>query len=105
MIEVKEMVEGDGRLMKSELFELKKKGNSDTKYDRIRYDFALESELTVTITLKEYRDLLTNVFRAEQDVIEYRNDRWKAEEKAEKLKDENLKLKEQLRSLQEQEEQ
>ena len=48
--------------MREKIFELKE--NYD---DKRKYDFVLESELTVTITLKEYRDLLTDIIFTEEE--------------------------------------
>ena len=50
--------------------------------------------------LKEYRDLLTDIIFTEEEMKEHRRARWEAEEEVEKLKNENLKLKEELYYLQ-----
>ena len=49
-------------------------------------DFAGERELLVTITLNEYRELVSEVARKKKDIDEIRDARWKAEEENRTLK-------------------
>lgn len=51
-------------------------------------NFAIAQELTVTITLSEYRNLVKEVATKDQDVSEARSARWEAEGKVKELKEE-----------------
>lgn len=73
--------------------------DKDKGYDRsyTDFDFLLRGELTVTITLAEYRQLLTKGSQAK--VNEADSKRWEAERKAEELKKELDSVKKQLADL------
>lgn len=55
-------------------------------------DFLIENELTVTITLAEYRDLV--VFKAKHDaeLTKISNEKWKVEQENRRLKEKILSL-------------
>lgn len=55
-------------------------------------NFKLNSELTVEITLNEYRDLISAVAVAEHKVSKAEADKWTRESENSKLKDENKEL-------------
>ena len=55
-------------------------------------NFAIAQELTVNITLSEYRKLVQEVATKDHDVSEARSARWKAEEEVKELKEEVAEL-------------
>lgn len=55
-------------------------------------NFVIPQELTVTITLSEYRKLVKEVATKDIDISEARSARWEAESKVEELKEENAEL-------------
>lgn len=75
----------------------------DKKLDTYSFeskDYIAPQEITVTITLAEYRDLVKRVATRDADIDKANTDRWKREEENKKLKEENAKLKEKLYELQ-----
>lgn len=64
--------------------------------DTTATDFEMPNELTVRITLREYRELVSGIATKKQDIDEARSARWKAEEEIGKLKEEVGKLREKL---------
>lgn len=50
-------------------------------------DFKAESELTVVITLNEYRELVKSVATKEYDIEKTNNDKYRREEENRKLKE------------------
>lgn len=70
-----------------------------------RYGYSTEenllapSELTVTITLNEYRKLITSNATKEQAIKEAKEERYKAERERDNLKNEVTKLKTELYDL------
>lgn len=64
-------------------------------------DFAMPNELTVRITLREYRELVSGIATKQHDIEEAKKDRWKIEDENRRLKEENGKLREKLVSLME----
>lgn len=50
-----------------------------------RQDFAIPSELTVTITLGEYRELVSKVATAQHDIKKANEDKWEREHRIEEL--------------------
>lgn len=67
----------------------------------VENDFELPNELTVRITLREYRELIASKALKQHDVDEARNDKWKVESMNRKLTEEIAKLKEKLLKLME----
>lgn len=67
----------------------------------VEKDFELPNELTVRITLREYRELIASKALKQHDIDEARNDKWKVESMNRKLTEENAKLKEKLLKLME----
>lgn len=59
-------------------------------------DFVAESEITVTITLNEYRQLVHDNSIANQKIAEANNDKWTRERENTDLKKENASLKQEL---------
>ena len=71
------------------------------KTDSYRFEeknFILPQELTVTITLSEYRKLVQEVATKDPDISEARSARWEAEAEVKKLKEENAELNRSLAS-------
>lgn len=66
--------------------------NSDIRID----DFVLDNELTVTITLHEYRELLENIFRLKKESMYVNNRRFEVEDKNKELQKEIEELKTKL---------
>lgn len=50
-----------------------------------RQDFAIPSELTVTITLGEYRELVSKVATAQHDIKKANEDKWERDHRIEEL--------------------
>ena len=63
-------------------------------------NFVAPQELTVTITLAEYRDLVGKVATRDADIDKANTDKWKREDENKKLRDEIANLKEKLYELQ-----
>lgn len=59
-------------------------------------NFIARGEITVTITLKEYRDLVTTSATASARIREAEHERFEQRQIAEKLKEENCQLKSEL---------
>lgn len=62
-------------------------------------DFVAESEITVTITLNEYRQLIHDNAITEKTVAEANKDKWTRETENTDLKKENASLKQELYEL------
>ena len=63
----------------------------DKKIESYKFDnrnFQASGEITVTITLDEYRDLVTKVATSQHDIEKANNDKWKREKEIEELKKE-----------------
>ena len=79
--------------------------NNDTvsekklEYNVNRDDFSIEHELTVTITLHEYRDLIRNDATRKEQVEKANSAAYEAKRSNEALKKENDELKSELYSL------
>lgn len=78
----------------------------EKKLDRMGYgnessikDFAVSNELTVTITLAEYRKLLSDVATSEYRISQETKDRFEREAQNRKLTEENASLKAELYEL------
>lgn len=71
--------------------EFEKKVNSNSKMQT--NDFALDNELTVTITLHEYRELIENGARLDKELMYATNRRWEIEDKNKELQKEIEELK------------
>jgi len=70
------------------------------KYSRRpEYDFVLPSELTVTVTLMEYRSLITAKGEYDKEIERQKDEHYKQWKEIEKLKAENEKLKEKVIAL------
>lgn len=67
--------------------------------DSMANDFIAESEITVTITLHEYRQLVRDKSIADQKIAEANNDKWTRESENTDLKKENASLKQELYEL------
>lgn len=65
-------------------------------YSANKKDFLAAQELTVTITLREYRDLVTNCATREADISKANNEKWKYQSECEELKKKISELKEKL---------
>ena len=79
----------------------------DKKLDDYRFEqhnFVAEQEITVTITLSEYRDLVKKCATAQADIDAANKDKWTRDDENKKLKDEVAKLKAELYELQKQNE-
>ncbi|OUJ21524.1 hypothetical protein CBI45_12125, partial [Corynebacterium kefirresidentii] len=63
-------------------------------------NFVANQELTVTITLNEYRQLIEVKSKKDKEIEDYRNRYWEKKSEAEKLKEENSKLKNTIFNLQ-----
>lgn len=59
-------------------------------------DFAIENELTVTITLKEYRELIKNWATCEEKIQKANSERYEKSRENDKLKEENTRLKSEI---------
>lgn len=72
----------------------------DTKLDRYDYDarsnMTVQGELTVTITLHEYRDLVSKVATREYDISEANKNKYERDSENKRLKEEISKLKAEL---------
>lgn len=66
------------------------------KYDYKSEDFLASGELTVTITLSEYRKLVKDCATAQARIDKAESDRYERNSENEKLKEENNKLKAEL---------
>lgn len=62
-------------------------------------DFELPNELTVRITLREYRELVSGIASKKHDIEEARNAKWKVEDENRRLKEENENLRKKLVEL------
>ena len=67
----------------------KKIGNYDTNYK----NFVAPTEITVTITLEEYRTLVANNATRDKDIDAANKDKYNREVEIKNLKEENAKLK------------
>ena len=68
-------------------------------YGLNRDDFVAPSELTVTITLSEYRQLVSSKATKSYDIDKANNDKWEREEQIRLLEKENTELKSKLFEL------
>lgn len=68
-------------------------------YNAKNEDFLAPQELTVTISLSEYRNLVSSNATREAAINEANSERWKYKNENEKLKEEVAKLKGQLYEL------
>lgn len=68
-------------------------------YNSNNEDFLAPQELTVTISLSEYRDLVSKSATREAAINEANSEKWKYRNENEKLKEEVAKLKGQLYEL------
>ena len=71
-----------------------------TDYMRNVDNFIVENELTVTITLSEYRQLVKNDAISQRQIDEANGDKYTRERQIEQLEEENKKLKSELYELQ-----
>lgn len=85
---------------------LDRKLKGDTYGDRLAHNFIASQELTVTITLSEYRELVSERATKKKDIDEANQDRYKRQteieaqtKENEKLKAENYELKKQIDDL------
>ena len=62
-------------------------------------NFAIDGELTVTITLSEYRDLITTKATRDAAIKEAEQNKWKRDEENARLSKENASLKAELYEL------
>jgi predicted nucleic acid-binding Zn-ribbon protein len=69
--------------------------------DTVAKDFAMPNELTVEITLREYRELVSGIATKQHDIEEARKDRWKIMDENSRLKEENENLRKKLVNLME----
>ena len=63
----------------------------DKKIESYKFDnrnFKASGEITVTITLDEYRDLVTKVATSQHDIEKANNDKWQREKEVAELKKE-----------------
>lgn len=63
----------------------------DKKIESYKFDsrnFQASGEITVTITLDEYRDLVTKVATSQHDIDKTNNDKWQREKEIKELKKE-----------------
>lgn len=67
--------------------------------DTIAADFVGESELTVTITLHEYRELVHSVAISDAKIAEAKNDKYERNLENKQLKEENAELKQEIYEL------
>lgn len=67
--------------------------------DTIAADFVGESELTVTITLHEYRELVHSVAISDAKIAEANNDKYDRNLENKQLKEENAELKQEIYEL------
>ena len=65
-------------------------------YDKTEDNFALEGEITVTITLAEYRKLIKEVATKEYDIKKAEADKYERNCKMKALEEENAELKQKL---------
>ena len=75
------------------------KEKTDTYKSEPKYDFILPSELTVTVTLMEYRNLILAKGEYDQEIARQKDAHYKQWKEIEKLKAENEKLKEKVLAL------
>ncbi|OHP76732.1 MULTISPECIES: hypothetical protein [unclassified Staphylococcus] len=75
-----------------------------SSYGNDEDNFVANQELTVTITLNEYRKFIETKAVKDKEEDTYRHKYWKEEEKNKKLKEENIKLKNKIYELQNEEE-
>ncbi|HGH0899289.1 TPA: hypothetical protein ACJHIR_001388 [Staphylococcus pseudintermedius] len=69
-------------------------------YNLSEDNFVANQELTVTITLNEYRDLISEKAKSKQKIDDARNDYYKERDKNRKLEDEVKSLKQKIYELQ-----
>ncbi|EIL3010534.1 TPA: hypothetical protein ACU2IV_000264 [Staphylococcus pseudintermedius] len=69
-------------------------------YNLSEDNFVANQELTVTITLNEYRDLISEKAKSKQKIDEARNDYYKERDKNRKLEEEVKNLKQKIYELQ-----
>ncbi|EOC9197095.1 hypothetical protein ACJB6I_000584 [Staphylococcus pseudintermedius] len=69
-------------------------------YKQTEDNFVANQELTVTITLNEYRDLISEKAKSKQKIDEARNDYYKERDKNRKLEEEVKSLKQKIYELQ-----
>ena len=67
--------------------------------DTIAADFVGDSELTVTITLHEYRELVNSVAISDAKISEANNDKYERNLENKQLKEENAELKQEIYEL------
>ena len=79
-----------------EHFYTKEFGNYSNSED----NFVANQELTVTITLHEYRKLIQKDAKADEQIDKARSSMWKAERELDEIKKENEKLKTKIYDLQ-----
>ena len=72
---------------------LDRKLSRDSYGRSLEHDFIASQELTVTITLSEYRELVSSVATKKKDIDDANQDRYKRESEIEVQKKENEKLK------------
>lgn len=63
-------------------------------------DFSIDGELTVTITLHEYRELVSAKATAQSDIRKAEEGKYEREDQNRRLKEENAQLKAELYELQ-----
>ena len=68
---------------------------SETSFD----NFICPGEITVTITLNEYRRLVTDKAISKSEIAEKENERWRVSQEVALLKEENTALKEKIVNL------
>lgn len=62
-------------------------------------DYVIDGELTVTITLSEYRELVSTKATTKADIARADEDKWKRNDENSKLREENAALKAELYEL------
>lgn len=69
-------------------------------YNHSEDNFVANQELTVKITLNEYRDLIANKAKSDSEINKTRSDKWEVERQNEEFKKEIEKLKTKIFNLQ-----
>ena len=62
-------------------------------------DYVIDGELTVTITLREYRELVSTKATTKAEIAKAEADKWKRNDENSKLREENANLKAELYEL------
>lgn len=88
-------VKGIGDVIKSILEKKVERYSCDQKAK----NFSIPSEITVTITLEEYRDLVTKVAKTDYEMEKIKNDYWAEKTKKEELQKEAEQLRIKLSNL------